>query len=125
MDDEIHGHSDCFDFKVKNKIIEVKTQINEYIPRPFWRCEVTEKQIHREADYYVFNKLSIKRKEIFVVGFISKEKFQKKAIYRRKGDMLDGWAVIEPKYDVKISDLEELKKLIDLLRQNPQHTLFQ
>jgi len=124
-DDELHGKSDKFDIKIKEKLVEVKTQIiKDYEPQLHWRCEINKKQKDREDrkfDFVVFIKLNLVKNLAYVVGFISYDKFMEKAKFHPKGEIMDdnkkSWAVKEDKYDVRIDELNNsIVDLIDILK---------
>jgi len=58
LGEEIGNTPDHGDFSgCNNQVIDVKTQEVFYIPQDDWRCEVTQEQIPRSADIYVFSKM--------------------------------------------------------------------
>lgn len=102
------------DFKSKRGlIIDVKTQDTPYIPKSDWRCEVTDEQISRPTDLYVFCKLRRLgyTNILYLVGWMHEEEFKLKAIYRQKGTILKGKTVHYPKWDVTIDQLYPLSSL--------------
>lgn len=106
------------DFKTKiGLIIDVKTQENKFTPQEDWRCEVTDDQIKRPADVYVFCKLRIvdNTYTLYIVGWENKNDFVNKAVYRKKGDILRGRTVHYPKWDLTILELKPLTELAKTL----------
>lgn len=116
---EIVGEGpDNGDFRTRiGLIIDVKTQENQYTPQTDWRCEVTDEQIGRPADIYVFCKLRIvgKSHTLYIVGWEMESDFKKKAIYRKKGDILRGKPVHYPKWDITIAELKPMTSLIPVI----------
>lgn len=117
---EIVGNGpDNGDFKTRiGLIIDVKTQENQYTPQPDWRCEVTDEQIGRPADIYVFCKLRIinEKYTLYIVGWEYENDFKRNAIYRKKGDILRGRPVHYPKWDITIAELKALSQLIEVIK---------
>lgn len=117
---EIVGEGpDNGDFKTRiGLIIDVKTQENKYTPQVDWRCEVTDEQIGRPADIYVFCKLRMLESSntLYIVGWEYEKDFKEKASYRKKGDILRGKPVHYPKWDMTIEELKPLSSLINVIR---------
>jgi len=117
---EIVGEGpDNGDFRARiGLIIDVKTQDNKFTPQVDWRCEVTDEQIGRPADIYVFCKLRIVNNvhTLFIVGWEYEEEFRKIAIYRKKGDLLRGKPVHYPKWDITIAELKAMSALIPIIQ---------
>jgi len=116
-DDRILEELDEQDFvlyeKNQEKKIDVKTQLNDYLPNPEWNCEVNEKQKNKNMDYYVFIKLSENNKWGFFVGFVSYESFWKIAKKKKTGEeMYGGEKVKGTKMDVKIKELNTVEEFI-------------
>lgn len=107
------------DFRTRvGLIIDVKTQDNQYTPQVDWRCEVTDEQIGRPADIYVFCKLRIVNNvfTLYIVGWENEGDFKANAIYRKRGDILRGRPVHYPKWDITISELRPMQTLIEVIR---------
>lgn len=106
------------DFRTRvGLIIDVKTQENQYTPQADWRCEVTDEQIGRPADIYVFCKLRIvgQAYTLYVVGWEYENDFKTNAIYRKRGDLLRGKPVHYPKWDITILELKAMNSLIPVI----------
>lgn len=110
---DVNNTPDEGDFKLcGNIIVDVKTQENQYLPKEDWRCEVTDEQLRRlpDSSLYVFAKL-YKQNIIYIVGWVSKEKFLQNAKFRKKGDILVGKPVHYPKWDMTIAELDPMYEL--------------
>lgn len=106
------------DFRTRlNLIIDVKTQDNQYTPQVNWRCEVTDEQIARPVDIYVFCKLQIvdDRYTLYIVGWENHEDFRANATHRNAGDILVGRPVHYPKWDITIAELRAMETLIPVI----------
>ena len=116
-EDKHIGSKDQFDFIVNGKNTSLKTQLlnNKFVPLPRYRCEVNEQQLDNPCDDYVFAKVNLNLKKVWLVGCISKKRFDKEGILQEKGkEMSDNatkWAVEETKKDVTILSLDPLKYL--------------
>lgn len=96
------------------KTIDVKTQEIFYLPKEDWRCEVTSDQIKRPIDVYVFAKMytsKISEKKNITVGWLSKAQFLEIAELRPAGSYFGERKVHYSKYDVLISQLNNLQDL--------------
>jgi hypothetical protein len=117
LDDE-QRTPDNGDFRTRvGLIIDVKTQENQYTPQADWRCEVTDEQIGRPADIYVFCKLRIVGQSytLYIVGWEYENDFKTNAIYRKRGDLLRGKPVHYPKWDITILELKTMNSLIPVI----------
>ena len=112
------AYTDNGDFRTRvGLIIDVKTQENQYTPQADWRCEVTDEQIGRPADIYVFCKLRIvgQAYTLYIVGWEYENDFKTNAIYRKRGDLLRGKPVHYPKWDITILELKTMNSLIPVI----------
>ncbi|WP_455673168.1 hypothetical protein [Phocaeicola sp.] len=87
------------------------------IPQDDWKCEVTDEQLARPVDIYVFAKLRTynDRRTLYLVGWMSKQEFHDKAQLHEAGTLLRGKRVHYSKWDVTINELNEMESLIPKL----------
>ena len=85
---------------------------------PTINIEVTDEQIGRPADIYVFCKLRIigNTYTLYIVGWEYEQDFKQNATYRKRGDILRGRPVHYPKWDITIAELKPLQDLIEVIR---------
>jgi len=106
------GSRDDFDFIINGKNVSLKTQLMNVKPLPEYRCEVNVQQLENECDYHLFAKAFLKKNKVWLMGCITKVRFDKEGVMRKKGDILDDnikkWTVKETKKDVPISILEPI-----------------
>lgn len=118
IEDKHIGSKDEFDFKINDKNISLKTQLVNYFPEERWRCEVNEKQLDNPCDFHLFAKAHLSKNKVWLVGIITKNKFDKIGILRKKGDVMEDnlreWKIKETKKDVAISELDPISILAQL-----------
>ncbi|SEA06913.1 hypothetical protein SAMN05444145_101452 [Alistipes timonensis JC136] len=121
LGEEIGNTPDHGDFSgCNNQVIDVKTQEVFYIPQDDWRCEVTQEQIPRPADIYVFSKMHTTnngKRTLYIVGWMTKIEFMQNAQFHAKGTILKNRPVHYPKWDVTIAQLQELSSLVPVLKE--------
>jgi hypothetical protein len=115
------GYSDEWDFSVGDITIDVKTQVNSFLPKEDWRCEVTFDQISKIVNIYVFAKLHRRRDNdhVALVGWLPSEVFRKQSQLRKSGTVLLQRPVHYSKFDVTIYELYSLSTLSEHLRARP------
>lgn len=121
LGEEIGNAPDHGDFLgIDKEIIDVKTQEVFYLPQNDWRCEVTDEQISRTADIYVFSKLYTRNSTriLMLVGWMTKKDFLEKAVFRKPGTILRGKPVHYAKWDVTIEELNDMSLLAGRLAIN-------
>ena len=113
--------ADDGDFRTEDgQTLDVKTQEVLYMPEDNWRCEVTSEQINRPIDIYVFAKLfkTLTRRTVYICGWMRHDEFRERSTFHPRGTILKGRPVHYDKYDVLISQLNDLNSLRDLCRPN-------
>jgi len=120
---ETHDFDGGWDFSFMGKQVDVKTLGRTGDASLEFYSNVIEAQIHLKATHYLFCSLNKKKRELTIVGFISKEDFLKKATFYREGDCLtrvngdkmklkaSGY-FIQNKELIQINSIAELKELI-------------
>ncbi|MDP2672992.1 MAG: hypothetical protein Q8O84_04220 [Nanoarchaeota archaeon] len=112
VEDTRIGNKDEFDFKIKDKNVSLKTQLVNYLPEERWRCEVNEKQLNNPCDFHLFAKTNLSKNKVWLVGIISKDRFDNKGILRKEGEIMEDnfkkWAIKETKKDVSILELDPI-----------------
>lgn len=87
--------------------IEVKTKRRNVSPKEFYTCHVSKTSTHQDPDVYFFCQVSKDPPyDAYVLGWLPKELFYKKAEFRQKGQLDDfGFAEKVDCFVCKISDL--------------------
>ena len=96
------------DFIVKDRRVDVKVKLgNEYL-KPFYEVSIQHSQANSNTDWYAFYHYNRIEKDINFLGWISKDSFFKKAIFRPKGYVYknNGHPVENDVWQLKISELE-------------------
>tara|TARA_R110000744_G_C18937551_1_gene513939 strand:- start:38 stop:532 length:495 start_codon:yes stop_codon:yes gene_type:complete len=102
-----------YDIKLNNLTIDVKTKRVTTPPRSFYECSVAALNTKQKCDFYVFTRI-LKNMELgWILGYISKEDYFKKANFLKKGtvDPSNGWTVSTDCYNLPISDLKSIEEL--------------
>lgn len=76
---------------------EIKTKRCNSIPLPNYACSVASSNISQKAPYYIFCRVLNTMDKGWIVGYMNKEIYFKKAIFLKKGDK-DPY---DPKFTVK------------------------
>jgi hypothetical protein len=82
-----NGFDGGYDLEYFGKFIDVKTMGRTTDPKPDFVNNLIELQINHKADYFIFNSLNKKSKELTVCGWISKKDFIKLADHFPKGSI--------------------------------------
>lgn len=105
-----------YDFITSNGIrVDLKTKSkSDYEPQRHWYCMVPAYQIDKQqCDQYIFNRINRDLSIVWMVGYISKDNFIKRAMYIEKGETLpdvDGsrdWECWTTGYYLRIDELNE------------------
>lgn len=81
----LNGFDGGFDLEYSGKLIDVKTMGRKTDPKPEFVNNFIELQLNHKAEYFIFNSLNKKTKELTICGWISKSNFIKLADYFPKG----------------------------------------
>lgn len=101
-------NSPNYDIIKNGKKVEVKTKRTSVAPLPEYTCSVYESSLHQECDIYVFVRVRYDYKEAYILGWITKEEFLKKAKFVKKGNYIDEkFKATANCYSVKIKDLKK------------------
>jgi len=91
--------------------IEVKTKRRTVEPKSYYTCHISKTSAHQDPDVYVFCQVNINEVPIkgWVLGWLPKDLFYKKAEFRKKGQLDDrGFKEKVDCFVCKISDLYEI-----------------
>lgn len=106
-----------YDFVSMNgKKIDLKTKPRSDVePRVNWNACVPAYQIKfQNCDYYLFNRINRALDKIWVLGYISKKEFKKKAVFVKKGELdpdsapRNPWVCPEDAFYIKLSELKKV-----------------
>lgn len=89
--------------------IEVKTKQTKFTPKENYECSVAATNTHQKCDEYAFVRLNIKEKKAWILGYLPKNEYYKKADFKKTGDKDpdNGFVFKENCYNVKIKDLND------------------
>lgn len=110
------SESNTYDYDLihKDKKIDVKSKNTTVTPKPDYEVSVAELNTKQKCDYYVFTRVSDDLSTGWILGYMEKEEYYKKARFLKKGE-IDGSNSYEVKSDcwnMFISDLKPIKNLI-------------
>lgn len=88
--------------------IDVKTKSCSTPPKAHYLCSVMQYQLHHECDGYIFARANLTTKEVWLLGFITKDRFLAESIPFTKGDLDGDFAVKEDCRSIAIFDLDEI-----------------
>lgn len=93
--------------------IDIKTKKCRMEPLPHYNCGVYEYQIQKaECDTYVFFRCHENMSYVWILGMIDKDEFLKQATLTLKGDRDGRFVAPRNTYNIAISELENVTKLI-------------
>ena len=103
-----------FDICLRNgKLCEVKTKKRKEKPMSSYECSISNYNTSQECDYYVFASTLLDFSKTWIVGFLPRDEFYKRAIFRAKGDVdpSNNQVCKAPCWNVKISETFDIKDL--------------
>lgn len=111
--------SDGYDFIKNGKIIDIKTQRWDVgYPKSSWGLNFPSQQINKNADYFVFLLTNL-TDEIILLGFMPKDEYFQKAIFRKEGEeMTNSFIVRNDMYEILIKYLHPISKLFPTKKEN-------
>ena len=108
----VSGNSFDYDILKEEISWEVKTKARSVVPKPDYNCSVAEYNTKQKCDRYIFVSLWPLENptKAYVLGYLTKDEFYKKAFFLKKGQIEPGtpWRVKASCYNVKISELNQL-----------------
>jgi len=100
-----------FDMIVNGKTIDVKTKRTSVPPLTSFNCSISAHNTTQKCDYYVFVRVSEDKKTGWILGYMSKSEFFKKAKFNREGQedpKFPAWKFAADCYNLEISKLKSL-----------------
>lgn len=103
-------HTKDYDLRINGLTTDVKVARCKSEPSPTYRCSIASSSMHQQPDYYLFMRVIESMVTAWVLGFIPKDQFIKKAKFFRKGEVdpddQSGLFIFKSDcYSVKASDL--------------------
>jgi hypothetical protein len=104
-----------YDFDILKEEVswEVKTKSRSVKPKPDYNCSVAEYNTKQKCDRYIFVSLwpIEKPTKAYILGYLTKDEFYKKAFFLKKGQIEPGtpWRVKASCYNVKVSELNQME----------------
>jgi hypothetical protein len=97
-----------------NLKIDVKTKRTDVKPKPYYECSVADFNTTQNCDWYVFTRVSNSCLRGWILGFLPKKAFYKKAVFCRKGDVdMSNYFLFKADcYNIKIEDLFPLTDVL-------------
>jgi hypothetical protein len=106
-----YGH----DLVGKKKTYDVKTKRCKSKPLDSYTVSVCALNTKQDCDVYVFVRVTVDLKKAWILGFMPKEEFFKKAKFCKKGDLDPdsdcNWRFKEDCYNMYIKDLKPISSL--------------
>lgn len=105
----------------KEKTYDVKTKRCKSKPLPNYTVSVCALNTKQECDSYIFVRVTNDMKTAWILGYMPKEKFYKRAKFCKKGDLDPdsncNWRFKEDCYNMYIKDLNPISELLKLENQ--------
>ena len=99
----------------KEKTYDVKTKRCKFKPLPNYTVSVCALNTKQDCDAYIFVRVDNEMKNAWILGYMPKEEFYKKAKFCKKGDIDPdsncNWRFREDCYNMYIKDLKNISDL--------------
>ena len=104
-----------YDMIFKDIKIDVKTKRVTTPPRDYYECSVAALNTKQRCDIYVFTRILKDRTQGWILGYINKEDYFKKATFLKKGevDPSNNWKVSTDCYNLPIKELNNIEDLLN------------
>ena len=102
-----------YDMVFNNTKIDVKTKRVTTPPKDYYECSVADLNTKQKCDVYVFTRILKDMTKGWILGYLNKEDYFKKATFLKKGmvDPSNGWTVSTDCYNLPISELKGIEEL--------------
>jgi len=100
-----------FDITSNGKTIDVKTKRTSVPPIQSFNCSIPAANPNQKCDYYVFVRVMEDKSVGWIVGYMDKSEYFKKAKFYRKGQtdpIFPAWKFAADCYNLEISKLKQL-----------------
>ena len=95
--------------------IDVKSKRVTTPPRDYYECSVAALNTKQRCNIYVFTRILKDRTQGWILGYINKEDYFKKATFLKKGevDPSNNWKVSTDCYNLPIKELNNIEDLLN------------
>lgn len=95
-----------YDIIIDGHKVDVKAKHIKVTPKPYHNAGIVDWNINQECDYYFFAFTKKDLSEVYLLGYMGKEEFYKKATFNKKGEEdWNGWKFKANTYNVKVEAL--------------------
>lgn len=104
-----------YDIILNGKKVDVKSKLTAVKPKSDYDCSVAAYNTSQLCDLYIFVRIHDLLESGWILGYLPKEEYYKKARFLKKGeiDPTNNFTVKADCYNVKIYDLMDIKDLIN------------
>lgn len=104
-----------YDLIINELKLEVKSKKTTVKPKDYYECSIASYNPNQKCDYYVFVRVLDDYSKGWILGYEEKGEYFRKAKFLRKGqkDGDNGFTVKADCYNLEISQLRDIKLLID------------
>lgn len=115
----LHKSDPGFDIIIEEEKYDIKFLRSKFPPTERFRYNVPAEIMHKKLDGYIFG--TIVGEEMYIVGWISKEEFDRKAIFHEKGEFVpyNKFVFACDTFDISINELQNPLILIEKERGRP------
>ena len=94
--------------------VEVKTKKTKFEPKDYYECSVADLNTKQKCDVYVFTRILKDMTKGWILGYLNKEDYFKKATFLKQGeiDPSNNWKVSTDCYNLSINKLNTIEQLI-------------
>jgi len=100
-----------FDMTVNGKTVDIKTKRTTVPPLPDFSCSIAAFNTRQKCDHYIFARVSEDKQTGWILGYMPKEEYFKRAKFRRKGQKdpkFPAFKFTADCYNLEISKLKSL-----------------
>ena len=99
-----------YDMIINGYKVDVKTKHTTVTPKENYNCSISSFNTRQKCDYYFFLRINKNLKEAYMLGYIKKDEFFKKAVFNKKGELdINGWSFKDDCYNLEIKYLQQFK----------------
>ncbi len=100
-----------YDMIINGYCVDVKTKKTTVKPQEDYLCSISAFNTKQKCDYYFFVRITTDLNSGYLLGYISKDDFYKKAIWKNKGDVdVNGFVFKDDCYNLEIKYLHEFQR---------------
>jgi len=96
------------------RTVDVKTFSSRMAPQPSFDCNIMKSSTHQKCDMYIFSGYNKDQNKLYVCGYVPREEYYSKAVFRKKGakDPKNGIIYRSDSYSIPVGYLLPIEDLL-------------